>query len=162
MDDYLLMSSFDVKFFSASIADDEGMEEEKVDGDDSFNEQNDDWLRVMVDVDNANHTFRECPRWTRDREELRRHLFPTEAEAGDLCWSNVLPRIVSDTGAWHALSDFCEAILSVKEETERHRERAGLKGRSKRRRRRGRPPDWEEDSEPDTGAKFPRLVTVSG
>lgn len=49
MDDYLLMSSFDVKFFSASIADDEGMEEEKVDGDDSFNEQNDDWLRVMVD-----------------------------------------------------------------------------------------------------------------
>ncbi|KAK6634700.1 hypothetical protein RUM43_012102 [Polyplax serrata] len=39
------MSSFDVKFFSASIADDEDIEEEKVDGDDSFNEQNDDWLR---------------------------------------------------------------------------------------------------------------------
>ncbi|KAK6630103.1 hypothetical protein RUM43_015067 [Polyplax serrata] len=61
-----------------------------------------------------------------------------------------------------AFSDFCEAVLSVKEETERQRERAGLKGRSKRRRRRGRPPDWEADSEPETGAKSPRLVTVSG
>ncbi|KAK6642321.1 hypothetical protein RUM44_014044 [Polyplax serrata] len=92
-------------------------------------------------VDTADHMFRECPIRNEEREQLCREVSLLRE---DMVWDSLLPRVTADVVGWQAFAKFCDSILGVKEETERDRERRGIKGRGFRgRRRRRRPPDLE-------------------
>ncbi|XP_011858504.1 PREDICTED: uncharacterized protein LOC105556052, partial [Vollenhovia emeryi] len=67
-----------------------------------------------ADRDSAQHTLEECPAW-----EVKRRVL-SDAIGDDLSLGAV-KALVNEEGAWAAFSEFCEKIISQKEEAERER-----------------------------------------
>lgn len=63
------------------------------------------------------HTWRDCPAWTMEREVLM-------AEVGaDIALTSVVPRMVRNPNIWRAVATFASEIMTAKEAAERARER---------------------------------------
>lgn len=58
-------------------------------------------------VEDAEHTFFNCTRWTENRRELEGIMGPLTAE-------NVVDTIITDEANWHAFSEYCKTILRTK------------------------------------------------
>lgn len=82
--------------------------------------------------DTAQHTLEECAGWEEERRVLVATLGP------DLSLLTVVRSMVGDETSWRAVSSFCEAVMSQKEDAEREREAAAtsaIRARRPRRRR---------------------------
>ncbi|XP_073956535.1 uncharacterized protein [Choristoneura fumiferana] len=69
------------------------------------------------DDDTAQHTLEVCPAWEPERQALVSAL-----GRNDLSLANVVSAMLEREESWEAFYNFCEAVISQKEEAERERE----------------------------------------
>lgn len=83
-------------------------------------------------LDTAKHTLEECLAWADSRQEL-----VTVLGGNDLSLSTVVSKMVTSETSWQGVVDFCETVLTQKENAERDRETSTeFPYRSRRTRRR--------------------------
>ncbi|KAJ8736085.1 hypothetical protein PYW08_006741 [Mythimna loreyi] len=84
---------------------------------------------VASPEDTVEHTVEVCPAW----EEHRRVLVGVIG-GGDLSRRALVQAMVRSEEEWQAVASFCEAVMLVKEEADRIRQRQRRTRRSRRRR----------------------------
>lgn len=69
--------------------------------------------------DSADHTLVECLAWDGDRRQLQR------ATGSMVTVENLVPNMLHSSDKWQTIKEFARSVMSIKEEVERSRERAG-------------------------------------
>ncbi|XP_073967046.1 uncharacterized protein, partial [Choristoneura fumiferana] len=67
--------------------------------------------------DTAQHTLETCSSWDTERLVLAAAL-----RTDDLSLSNIVSKMLESEESWNAVTEFCEEVMSRKEEAERERE----------------------------------------
>ena len=101
--------------------------------------------------DDVERTVGECPTWGEHRQRL------VGVIGSDLSIRGLVDALLRGPREWSEISRFSKAVLRVKEDHEREREKSGVRGRMLRTKRRKRKSEDEDDGKEEGSQKKRRL-----